>query len=87
MAHKAKRLTCPKCGWDGADDGKFDACFRLVEQIVTERRVEGFNTRGKLEVSSEDQVTVEDTPAARRLRCGDCQHEFPVPDGVEVEFV
>jgi hypothetical protein len=81
------RLACPSCGWDGSSDGENDAWFRLIEPPVTkEYRVEGLNEHGILEVSA-DVVTVEDDSAGRRLRCGNCPTEFPLPSGIQIEMV
>lgn len=87
MAREAKKLVCPECGWDGADDGRFDFCFRYLEEVTNERRVEGFNAKGVLEISGEDHICIEDAGMNHRLRCGNCLAEFLIPDGTETDFV
>ena len=88
MAKKAKpRLVCPKCGWDGTDDGMHDFCFRYLEEVTSERRVEGFNDAGVLEISGEDHIAIEDDGTSHRLRCGDCLAEFAIPEGIKLDFV
>lgn len=88
MSRKAKkRLVCPECGWDGSEDGKLDFCFRYLEEVTNERRVEGFNDAGVLEISGEDHLAIEDDGMNHRLRCGNCLLEFPIPDGIKLDFV
>ena len=88
MAHKAeKRLVCPQCGWDASDDGMHDFCFRYIEEVTNERRIEGFNAEGVLEISGVDHIAIEDDGADHRMRCGNCLHEFPIPEGIEIDFV
>ena len=83
---KSKKLVCPKCGWDGIADGNWDSWFRYVEDVTLAKRVEGLDDGGHLEVDAEERVESYGDPAKARLRCGDCNEEFPVPDGLEVVF-
>jgi hypothetical protein len=83
-----RHLVCPACGWDGSTDGEHDGWFRFIEQVATnEHRVEGFSERGLLQVATEDVLAVADPWVRRRIRCGNCLTEFPLPPGIEIEMV
>lgn len=82
-----KKLACPECGWDASDDGLHDSSFRFIEDVTNEYRVEGYSAAGVLEVSDLDRVTVEGEETSRRIRCGNCLHEFPLASRIKLDFV
>ena len=82
-----KKLKCPECGWDGTEDGVNGGWFRYLETVTNDRRVEGFNADGVLEVSGDDHIAIDDCGENHRLMCGNCMHEFPIPEGIEIDFV
>lgn len=68
-----KTHKCPKCG---------SADVRYLEDIISERRVEGFNDDGVLLISGEYTTSGWDEGAANpRLQCPACLHKWPIPDG------
>ena len=81
-----KRLVCPTCDWDAASDGAHDFCFRYCEEVTSERRVEGFNDAGVLEVEGAETIAAEDEGVNARIRCGNCLHEFLLPEDIEIDF-
>lgn len=81
-----KTLTCPACGWDAKKEGLHDFCFRHLEEVTTERRVVGINETGVLEVESAERIQLEDDGEKHRLQCGNCLHEFELPEGIQVDF-
>ncbi len=82
-----KNLVCPSCGWDGSSDGAHDFCFRYLEEVTSIRRVEGFNAAGVLEIAGEERIDVDDAGVNARIECGNCLAEFPIPEGVKIDFV
>jgi hypothetical protein len=71
------KLTCPKCTWDAEAEGTLDFCFRLCERVTVERCVDGVSPDGTIEV--DPHAIIELTEPAW-LRCGDCGHEFALPE-------
>lgn len=82
-----RKLICPKCGSLGP--------FRYLEEITVWRKVRGFNA-GVLEIVSFAQSGEGyDDGENPRFECrydsegtlDYCMHEFPVPDGVELDWI
>ena len=80
-------IRCPECGGIEA--------FRYIEDIVNHRNVEGFNEHGVLRVSGRYETGEGyDDGTNPRLECRNndqtgrfCGHEFPIPEGIEIDFV
>ena len=84
MAARSKRRpampACPKCGQNKD--------LRHIEDCVVERRVTGVDETGVLGVDgfyiTEGWDEASDNP---RLYCPECDTQFAIPKGMEVEFV
>ena len=76
-----KNITCPGCG-------AVNPRLRYLEDIVCYREVTGFNDEEELEIDGlyESGEGYDDGENAR-LTCMDCLREFPIPDGIDVDFV
>lgn len=94
------KLKCPHCGYEGNHPpqhrGK-DEAFLYLEDIICHRTV--IPNEDELSTSTYEPATTLlvrgyyqtgegfDDGSNPRLLCGDCLEEFPVPEGVEVEFI
>jgi hypothetical protein len=47
----------------------------------------GVGVSGALRVDASDRIANEEGGRSPRLKCGECLAEFPLPGGIEVEFV
>lgn len=86
-------IVCPHCGNHGEDGGEWETNgvtpFRLIEEVIrswplTAKRDES----GMLILSadaSNDKVDWENGTNLR-FECGQCFGDFPLPEGVTVEF-
>lgn len=77
-----KQLTCPKCG---KDDAEIE--FRVVEDTIVDRDVISYDGKGLLEVEARTNYNNEEGESGARLECVRCGIEFPIPAGVEIDYV
>ena len=49
------------------------------------RTVIGLKKRS-IKVDCDERITGEDPDCRPRLMCGNCLEEFPIPDGMKIEF-
>jgi len=49
--------------------------------------VMGVGASGELRVDASDRIAAEEGGRSPRLQCGECLTEFPLPRGIEIEFV
>jgi len=74
----AKPILCPS-GHDGP--------FELAEAGTVYREVLSSDSDGIVAASEWDSDDFAETPGVPlRLRCTECNAEFPVPDGVDVDY-
>ncbi len=84
-------LKCPHCGFDGSTEPRHRSeAFLYLEDIVCFREVHVPKTKKAKGVIQIDGLYKTgdgfDDGTNPRLMCGNCLHEFPVPEGVELEF-
>ncbi len=72
------KLVCPKCGDDRAE------MFVLLTNLIGQRDVQGF-VDGVLMVDSHYESDEADEPCDRFLCM--CNHEFPVPEDITIDYV
>lgn len=78
-------LTCPHCGWTGDSPAGQGRAFRYLEEVTSLRWVVDLEAGGLLRVEASEHA--EEGGLSPRLLCGECLGEFPLPAGIEVEFV
>jgi hypothetical protein len=84
-------LKCPHCGYDGSSPPwhrEDDEPFLYLEDIVCYRRVLLEGRQGVLNIHGLYHTGEGfDDGENARLMCGDCLEEFPIPPGLEIDFV
>ena len=63
------------------------SALRWLEEVTSERKVEGIGPNGELMVQVRERIGLEDPGANARLLCAICLSEFAVPEGLPVDFI
>lgn len=82
---KKNKLKCPSCGWDGSSFSQHGSSFKYLEEVTSMRSVVGAR-KGVIKVDCDERIDSDDPGSSPRLLCASCLEEFPIPDGMKIEF-
>lgn len=83
------RFYCPECGFADTPDAKtLNQLFRYLEDITNWRQIEGFDSGSRTLNIKGLYHTGEGYEEGKnaRIECGNCLHEFKVPESWTEEF-
>ena len=92
MSSSVTGLKCPHCNYDGAATTESGGTFRYLEDVTSYHEVIRFEPAakgqpGRLYITDNWDLYLEDSARNQRLECRKCMREFKLPKNYKIEYV
>jgi hypothetical protein len=82
----SQALTCPHCDYDGKEDTQHGGTFRYLSDQTAWREIIRWNKK-RMIVEGRSDTYDDDQETNDRIECRACLKQFPLPTGLDIEFI